>query len=199
MITMIYANLAQEFIFCKTCLNEANKQVESSVELLYSKFQSFAVNKDFLVRIVAVYSLAKHYKERPETYSLLQQVVQKDKHEDVRRAAVESLAEHYKERSEVLPMLQKMIIDDEETSEVRSTAVGGLAKLSYDDTWQKLLSKDFSPRNIVFYNWLDSKTIIDEKRVEEAAKELELSPKTIRQHYEDIAKEIPLQLSWKAD
>jgi hypothetical protein len=48
-------------------------------------------------------------------------------------------------------------------------------------------------------NWLDSKAIIDEERVEKAVKELELPPETIRQHYEDIAKEIPLQLSWKAD
>jgi hypothetical protein len=49
-----------------------------------------------------------------------------------------------------------------------------------------------------YWYCLDSKALIDEKRVEEAAKELELPPETIRQHYEEIAKEIPLRLSWKA-
>jgi len=48
-------------------------------------------------------------------------------------------------------------------------------------------------------NFILGEDLIDEKRVEEAAKELELSAETIRQHYEDITKKIPLQLSWKAD
>jgi hypothetical protein len=73
-------------------------------------------------------------------------------------------------------------------------AVGGLAKISYDDTWQKLLSEPFV---VIDWGWLDSKALIDEKRVEQAANKLALPPETIRQHYEDIAKEIPLCLAWK--
>jgi energy-coupling factor transporter ATP-binding protein EcfA2 len=153
---------------------------------------------DTNIRSTAVESLAKHYHNNQDTYSLLQQVIQNDEHEDVRRVAVKSLVEQYKDHPEVLPMLKKIIINDEEASIVRSAAVGGLAKLSYDGTWQKLLFKNLI-RIFLHDNWLDSKAIIDEKRVEEAAKALELPPETIRQHYEDIAKEIPLQLSWKAD
>ena len=86
--------------------------------------------------------------------------------------------------------------------------MGGLAIFYYEDTWKKLLLKDLKTSVIMVYSidfiefidvyLLDSKAIIDEKRVEEAATELQLPPETIRQHYEDIAKEIPLQLSWKA-
>jgi predicted NACHT family NTPase len=153
-------------------------------------------DKDKDVRSAAISSLAEHYPDRPETYSLLQQVVQDDPHEYVRSQAVSSLAEHYPDHPEVLPMLQQIIINDEETSRVRRSAVAELAKMSYD-TGQILLSKDFW---LIFINeeWLDSKALIDEKRVEEAAKKLKLPPETIRQHYEDIAKEIPLRLAWKA-
>jgi HEAT repeat protein/energy-coupling factor transporter ATP-binding protein EcfA2 len=165
----------------------------------YSLLQQVIQNDEHEdVRKEAVLFLAKNYQNYPETYSLLQQVIQNDEHEDVRRVAVKSLVEQYKDHPEVLPMLKKIIINDEEASIVRSAAVGGLAKLSYDGTWQKLLFKNLI-RIFLHDNWLDSKAIIDEKRVEEAAKALELPPETIRQHYEDIAKEIPLQLSWKAD
>jgi len=63
----------------------------------------------------------------------------------------------------------------------------------YDDDdydYRKLLTEDFDG----FYGWIDSKTFIDEKRVNEAAKELDLSTETIRKHYEEIAKEMPLKL-----
>jgi len=230
-VEKLESNPLKELVFAQTCLNEANKPVESTVKLLYSKLQDFAGHEDWSVRKAAVESLAEHYQDRPEiysllqqvvqddkheyvrrkavkllakhyqdrpgTYSLLQQVVQDDKHEYVRRAAVWSLAKHYQDRPEVLPMLQQIIIDDEEASEVRRNAVGGLASISYDNTWQVLLSGHFI--GIGDWDWLDSKALIDEERVEEAAETLKLSPKTIRQHYEDIAKEIPLRLSWKEE
>lgn len=161
----------------------------------YPLLKKIIQDDDFMyhdLKNTAVESLAKHYQDHPETYSLLQEIVQKvwNKEDSYK----------YKDHPEVLPMLKKIIINDEEASIVRSAAVGGLAKFSYDGTWQKLLFKNLNLMRIFFSdNWLDSKAIIDEKRVEEAAKELELSAETIRQHYEKIAKEIPLQLSWKAD
>jgi predicted ArsR family transcriptional regulator len=57
-----------------------------------------------------------------------------------------------------------------------------------------MLSQDFGG----IEPWLDSKAFIEKKRVEEAAKVLGLPPETIRQHYENIAQEIPLRLAWKA-
>ncbi|MDM8557456.1 HEAT repeat domain-containing protein [Candidatus Parabeggiatoa sp. HSG14] len=160
--------------------------------------QFFKDDKHEDVRRAAVKSLAEHYKDNPETYSLLQQVVKDDKDWKVRRAAVYSLAEHYKDNPEILLMLQQIIINDEEASSVRSSAVGELAKISYDDTWQRLLSKYFLGSIFgIDVGWIDSKALIDEERVKEAAKRLKLPPETIRKHYEDIAKEIPLQLSWK--
>jgi len=221
-------NPLKELVFAQTCLNEASQPMESALKLLYSKFKDFVAHKDWFVRRAAVESLAKHYQDRPETYSLLQQVVQDNKDEDVRCAAVESLAKHYQDRPETYSLLQQVIQNDkcknvrydvvcslakhykeyqdtlpalqhiminDENSAVRKRAVGELATISYDDTWQKLLTEYFSGNSW----WLDSKAFINEERIKEAAKELKLSSKIIRQHYEDIAKEIPLRLAWKKD
>lgn len=80
-------------------------------------------------------------------------------------------------------------------TDVRKAAVGGIAK-NYDDTWQKMLLQDFDIEDSFWWDWLDSKALIDEERVEKASKALKLPTETIRQHYEAIAKEIPLRLSW---
>jgi predicted NACHT family NTPase len=55
----------------------------------------------------------------------------------------------------------------------------------------------FCAAEIVYrFEWLDSQEFIDEERVADAADAFELHPETIRQHYEAIAKEISLRLSW---
>ncbi|EDN70327.1 signal transduction protein with Nacht domain [Beggiatoa sp. PS] len=188
-------NPLKEWLFIQTCLNEANKPEESTVKVLYSKFQDFVAHEDWRIRRQAVSSLAQYYQYRPETYSRIRKMVQDDKSEYVRREAVSSLSQYYQDRPETYSLLQQVIQDNKYES-VRRAAVKEIARNHYDETWQILLLKDFY--NLWHWSgWLDSKALIDEERIAEAAKRLEMSPETIRQHYEDIAKEIPLRLAWK--
>jgi HEAT repeat protein/energy-coupling factor transporter ATP-binding protein EcfA2 len=147
-------------------------------------------DEDECVRSSAVYYLAEYYIQDPEVLPLHKQLATDNKDKWVRHAAVESLAKHYTSNSEVLSLLRKIMTDEEE-ARVRQQAVEGIAK-HYDDAWQILLSQYLNG----IEPWLDPKAFIDDGRVEEAAEALQLSPETIRQHYEAIAQEIPLRLSW---
>ena len=158
----------------------------------YSLLQQFVKDdkrKD--VRKAAVSSLAEHYQDRPEIYLLLQQIIQNDKHEDVRIAVVSSLAKHYQDHPETHSLLQQVIQNDKHEN-VRRAIVGEIAVCFHNKIWQKLLMGG----NIIWI-WIDPKALIDKERVEKAAKVLNLPIATIRKHYEDIAKEIPLRLEWK--
>jgi hypothetical protein len=78
----------------------------------------------------------------------------------------------------------------------RQSAVAAWVRKYHDDTWQKLLTLELNGYR--WSRWLDPKEhVIDEERVSQASKKLHLPPATIRQHYEAIAQEIPLRLSWK--
>ena len=150
-------------------------------------------DKHEYVRRAAIKSLAKHYTQTPGILPLIKEFATDNKERWTRRAAVKSLAKYYSQNKEVLSLLWKILTDEEEYADVRSAAIGGVVK-HYSETWQNLLSRYFLVDD--FVEWLDSQEFIDEKRVENAAEALELSPDTIRQHYEAIAKEIPLRLSW---
>jgi HEAT repeat protein/energy-coupling factor transporter ATP-binding protein EcfA2 len=179
-----------------TAVKSLAKHDIQNPEMLSLIKQIASNDKDQDVRSAAVKSLAKHDTQNPEVLSLIKQIAINDKDQNVRIAAVESLAKHYTQNLEVLSLI-KQILTDEEDADVRQVAVRCVVK-NYDDISQKLLSINFYNKlpDCFWANWLDSKALIDEERVEEASKALRLPPETIRQHYEDIAKEIPLQLSW---
>jgi uncharacterized membrane-anchored protein YjiN (DUF445 family)/energy-coupling factor transporter ATP-binding protein EcfA2 len=67
-------------------------------------------------------ALARCFKPQHETYSLLQKMLQDNKHEYVRSAAVSSLAEHYPERPETYSLLQQVVQDDKH-KDVRLEAI----------------------------------------------------------------------------
>jgi hypothetical protein len=150
---------------------------------------------DNFIRLKAIKHLVKYYSEASDTLPLLQKIATDDPNSSFRLLVIDNFPKHYSDASDTLQQrLQQLAIQDPDESN-RRNLVGRLAKHYYNETWQKLLSENFFGIND--WSWLDSKAIIDEERVEEAAEELELSPETIRQHYEDIAKEIPLRLAWK--
>jgi len=153
-----------------------------------------AINDERInIRQAAISALGHHYTYAPDTQSLLLQIATNDQENSVvRRHTINVLLKDHTNTPETL--LPQQVITEIKEADVREAAVKKFAKNCHNDTWLELLSQDldgYSP-------WLDSKELIDDKRVEEAAKELEFSPETIRQHYENIAKEIPLRLAWKA-
>ncbi|TRW92835.1 sister chromatid cohesion protein PDS5, partial [Candidatus Methylobacter oryzae] len=142
------------------------------------------------VRRAAIEALAQHYQDRTETYPLLTQCLQ-DKDENVRRTAIEALAQHYQDRTETYPLLKLCLQDKHE--DIRQEALGALAQHNFENVKIKLLSRDLDS----IAPWQDPLEPITEDQVEQVAKKLNLSPETIRQHYQEIALKIPLQLEWQ--
>jgi len=147
-------------------------------------------DEDKAVRGETLWTLAEYYTEVPETLTLLQQLATHDKESFVCSTALRVLGEYYIDVPDILSWLWQIITNSENAC-LRREAVGGVIK-NYDEILQKLLSQSLDET----WPWLDSKELIDEERVNQAAEELELSSETIRQYYENIAQEIPLQLSW---
>ncbi len=83
---------------------------------------------------------------------------------------------------------------EDENREVRTTALGALAKICEDETDRKLLSRGFDGKR----SCPDPQDPIDEKRVAEAMRSLELSDAEIRRRYEKLAEKYKLKLTWKA-
>jgi len=154
----------------------------------YPLITQYLQDKHEAVRRSAIWALAGYYQDQPETYPLITQCLQ-DEHEDVRQAAVGALAENYQDRPEIYPLLTLSLQDKHE--DVRQEAVGAFAN-NYQLVKRKLLSRDFDSQD----PWLDPFEPITEDQIEQAAKKLNLSPEAIRQHYQEIAVEIPLQLEW---
>jgi hypothetical protein len=150
------------------------------------------VEKDRYVRHAAINALIRHYADSPTVQQLLEQKVIEDKDSDIRCLAAKALAKQimYNTTASRLSLLQQVALHDLE-AKVRSYALGGIVG-HYNDIWQKLLSKYLDGRAL----WLDPKEPIDEKRVDKAAFQLGLPAEIIREHYQKIAQEIPLQLTW---
>jgi energy-coupling factor transporter ATP-binding protein EcfA2 len=190
--------LAQTKGFCSVDLSlEALLKSQTDAKLL---LQQLAVGDDYdeIIRYGAINKLLRYHSKTSDTKLLLRQVATNDTSYFVRRTVIKHLVKDNSEASGTLLLLQKVVADDPDESN-RKFFVGILAK-GYNEIWKKLLTEDFDGK--VFdgkLTWLDSKAFINEERIKEAAKELKLSSKIIRQHYEDIAKEIPLRLAWKED
>jgi len=90
----------------------------------------------------------------------------------------------------VEPLIAKL---DDEDKDVRQQALGALAKITRDETDQKLLSKYFDAE----YSWLDPKVPIPHARIAEAAEALKLPPEEIQRRYEELAQQFGLILEWK--
>jgi len=191
---------------------------------IYPLLKQCLQDRHEIVRQTAVWALAIHFQDQPEIYPLLTQCLQ-DRHESVRQAAVGVLPEHYQDRLETYPLLTQCLqdrhesvrqaavwaLDDyyqdqpetyllitnclqDEHEDVRRAALGFLTEQNFQDVKRKLLLRDFDNSSMTL--WLDPLEAITKDQVERAAKQLNLSPKAIRQHYQEIALEIPLQLEW---
>jgi HEAT repeat protein len=84
--------------------------------------------------------------------------------------------------------------EDMEDGDVRSEALEALSLTCQDSTDRKLLSKYLD----VIEPFLDPRQEIDEKRVKYAARKLTMSVDEVRRHYEALAQQFPLKLSWQA-
>jgi len=112
-----------------------------------------------------------------------------DEDKDVRSAACRVLGE-IKDVRAVEPLIAKL---DDEDKGVRQQALGALAKITRDETDQKLLSEYFDAR----YFWLDPKEPIAHARIAKAAEKLKLPPEEIQCRYEVLAQQFGLILEWK--
>jgi HEAT repeat protein len=157
---------------------------------IYPLLKQCLQNEHETVRQAAVGALAEYYQDRSEIYPLLKQCLQNE-HETVRQAAIWALAEHYQDRPETYPLLKQCLQDENET--VRRGALGALAEQNFQYVKRKLLSRDFDSMD----PWQDPLEPITETQVEQATKKLNLGREAIRQHYQEIALEIPLQLEWQ--
>jgi hypothetical protein len=191
-------------------LSELNKEV-SSIEgvnvfsrMVAALWSDYEDTKQSLIALseanpdMAFDALARSFGNQRKIQMLLQQEARHGKNGDIRRVALRALAEHYSTLPETQTLLRERAINDPE-SEVRKWAVGEWVLNYHNDTWQNLLSKDLIGGELhARWNWLDPKEdVIDKERVPKASEKLNLPPETIRQHYEAIAQEIPLRLSWK--
>jgi hypothetical protein len=84
--------------------------------------------------------------------------------------------------------------EDMEDGDVRSEALEALSLTCQDSTDRKLLSKYLD----AIEPFLDPRQEIDEKRVKYAARKLTMSVDEVRRHYEALAQQFPLKLSWQA-
>jgi len=110
---------------------------------------------------------------------------------EVGKRAAEALGKLQDSRA-IEPLIAKL---DDDDSEVRSEALGALAKICRDEVDQKLLSEYFI---ISDWDWLDPKKPINEERVAKAVSKLKLTPEEVRQRYEDLAREFNLKLAWQS-
>lgn len=183
-------------------LSEPNKKwFDSFGRMVAALWSDYEDTKQSLIALseakpgMAFDALARSFGSQQEIQMLLQQEACHGKNGNIRYAALQALAKHYATLPEVLTLLRERAIIDSE-GWVRSEAVRIWVLNYHDDTWRKLLSQ-----NLGVYDgreWLDPKEdVIDEERVSRASFKLNLPPETIRQHYEAIAQEIPLRLSWK--
>jgi len=152
------------------------------------------------VREQAILSLTEHFHEQPETLPLLRQfVTDQQKSGWVHGGVIGALAKHFREHPETSPLLRQFVTDKQEHEEVRQAVVMALAT-NYEEVQQKLLVKDLESSYAYGTNdWLPPDSVIDDARIQHAAEELGLPPATIRQHYETIAQDIPLKLTFKRD
>ena len=109
----------------------------------------------------------------------------------VRKIAIGVLG-NIKDSRAVEPLIVKL---DDDNFDVRCEALGALAKICRDEVDQKLLSKNFGVGASLFC-WLNPKDPITEERVAEAAAKLKLTPKEVRQRYENLAQKFNLTLAW---
>jgi hypothetical protein len=113
-----------------------------------------------------------------------------DKNKKVREAAYIALGQIGDPRA-VETLIKKL---DDKNDWVRRNALGALAKIQEDEVDRRLLSKYFDGK----WGFLDPQDPIDDKRVKEAAEELELSEEEVRQRYEKLAEKYKLRISWQA-
>jgi len=132
-----------------------------------------------------------HYTDAPDTLPLLRVTAETDPDSATRCSAAGFLIRDYQEQDFALPLLKRPLHDVD--GDVRRNAAKEIVRSVGNIIWQILLSKDMNAG----YFWLDSQATIDEKRVQQAAEKLNMTPDAVRVQYEEIAREIPLRLAWR--
>lgn len=144
------------------------------------------------VRYGALMALDQHFRDAPETKLLLFDRARNDEDADVRSVALEALAQHFRDAPETQPLLLDRAREDEDAS-VRGVALLAWARAYNTERNARLLSRDLYGAD----PGLDSHETIGEKRVEEAAERLGLTRDEVRAAYEELARQLPLILSWQ--
>jgi HEAT repeat protein len=98
-------------------------------------------DKDWVVRLVAVYELVRGWKDDPDTLPLLKDRAVKDDDGDVRYVAVHELVRGWKHDPDTLPLLKDRAVKDDD-GDVRYAAVQELARGWKDDPGTLPLLKD---------------------------------------------------------
>ncbi|WP_414569567.1 HEAT repeat domain-containing protein [Nostoc sp. CCY 9925] len=111
-----------------------------------------------------------------------------DSDSDVQQAVASALGE-IKDARAVEPLIAKLNNSD---SDMRRTVVGALSWFCHDKIDRKLLSRDFD----AFDPFLDPEEEIDEKRVNYAAAQLEISVEEVRRRYQTLAQQFGLRLNF---
>lgn len=119
---------------------------------------------------------------------LLKKMEDENENSRIRKKAIDVLGE-IKDPRAVEPLLKRLA---DENAEVRKSALAALAKICEDETGRKLLSRELDGK----WTWLDPQDPVDEERVKDAARRLELSEEEVRRRYERLAKKYQLKIKW---
>jgi HEAT repeat protein len=149
-------------------------------------------DEDAGVRGAAIRALAEHFRDAPETQPLLLDRARNDQGANVRWAAIRALAEHFRDAPETKPLLLDRARTDED-ADVRRAALISWAQAYSNERNARLLSRDLDG----VAPGLDPHEPVSEAQVEQAAERLRLTPDEVRAAYEELARQVPLTLSWQ--
>jgi hypothetical protein len=110
----------------------------------------------------------------------------------VRRIALGALAAHSRDAPETKPLLLDHARNDQDAT-VRGAALISWAQAYSNERNARLLSRDLDG----VAPGLDPHEPVSEAQVNQAAERLRLTPDEVRAAYEELARQVPLTLSWQ--
>jgi hypothetical protein len=146
-----------------------------------------------IVRQAAMKALDEHFRDAQETKPFLLDCARNHKHEDVRYTAIKALAEHFRDAPETEPLLLERLREDEDAY-VRRAALLAWAQAYSNGRNARLLSLGLDG----IFPGLDPHEPISEAQVEKAAEGFGLTRDEVRVAYEELARQVPLKLSWQS-
>jgi hypothetical protein len=147
-------------------------------------------NENIEVRTTAINALGE-IKDPRAVEPLIERMEDKNEKIELRTAAIKTLG-RIGDLQAMKPLLKRL---EDKNTEVRISALGALAKICEDETNRKLLTRELDGK----WTWLEPQDPVNDERVKNAARKLELSEEEVRQRYERLAKKYHLKLEWKVD